>query len=273
MASGDLTATSPTTSQMNASVFDGVDDYVEIPHNAAQLGANLSNGFTISAWINPRSGGEGDLSNIIDKSTGTSGNGGFKFYYTTGGSTNRRIAFQLNAGTAKTCATNTILYGTWYHVLVTISSGQLANFYVNGTLSGTANQDLVQTISTITTTNAMRIGNRATETDRTFDGSIRSVKMWNRVLTSAEITADYNGQDPNRSHLIHEFKLEKDYTDTGRIGVAGTNSGSYFNKTNANAIVGDVRQLNLAAVTDKLRIIPVTNMNKRFIVVGTNRAA
>jgi hypothetical protein len=32
----------------NYNDFDGTDDYVEVPHNAAQLGANLSNGFTIS---------------------------------------------------------------------------------------------------------------------------------------------------------------------------------------------------------------------------------
>ena len=34
--------------------FDGVDDFVDVPHNALQLGTNLSNGFTISAWINPK---------------------------------------------------------------------------------------------------------------------------------------------------------------------------------------------------------------------------
>ena len=47
MADGDLTATNQTYSSKKCAVFDGVDDYVEVAHNANQLGANLSNGFTI----------------------------------------------------------------------------------------------------------------------------------------------------------------------------------------------------------------------------------
>ena len=48
MAEGDVVVVNTNSRAFNANVFDGVDDYVEIPHNAAQLGANLSNGFTIS---------------------------------------------------------------------------------------------------------------------------------------------------------------------------------------------------------------------------------
>ena len=36
MAAGDLTATNQTYSSKKGAVFDGVDDYVEIPHNANQ---------------------------------------------------------------------------------------------------------------------------------------------------------------------------------------------------------------------------------------------
>jgi hypothetical protein len=173
--------------------FDGVDDYVQIPHNAAFLGANLSNGFTISAWINPRSIGE-TAGNILSKSTDTTGQNGF-FYAVT---TSNRIAFRLNSGTQANSAVNSVNQGSgnWYHILITVSSGQLANFYVNGVLSGTANQDLVQTISTITTTNAMRIGNRATATDRTFDGLIDEVMFFNRFLSLNEIKRIYNTTKP-----------------------------------------------------------------------------
>ena len=267
MASGDLTATSPTSSDMNCSIFDGIDDYVDIPHNEAQLGVNLSQGFTISAWINPRSLGEFSAGIILDKSSAANGVNGFAFRLTT----TTKLNFRLNSGTSLLSADGAIALGTWKHVLVTISSAQLVNFYSNGVLSGTANQNLVQGITAITTTNAPRIGNRATATDISFDGSIRKVKMWNRVLTTTEITADYNGQDPNRGHLIHEFLLEKDYKDTGRIGVDGTASGTYFNKTNKNALVEDIRRLNLTTVTDKLKIIPKT-FGGKFTVVGVNRA-
>jgi hypothetical protein len=107
---------------------------------------------------------------------------------------------------------------------MTIGSTGLVNFYLNGTLTGTANQQ-AGTINLITTTNAMRIGNRATATDGTFDGGIREVKMWNRVLTSAEITADYMGTT-NTNGLIHFFRLYGDYADYGSVGNTATNSGS-----------------------------------------------
>jgi len=230
---GDLTPSYGYTDIINnksiTNVFDGVDDYVEIPHNAAQLGANLSQGFTISAWINPRSVGE-TSGRILDKNTSDLGANGWRY----GCLSLNRVFFIINAGTQSSCANNAVPYKVWTHVILTISSGQLANFYVNGVLSGTADQDLVQTISTITTTNVMRIGNRSTATDRTFDGSIRSVKMWNRVLTASEIARDYAGITP--ANPIHHFKLGGDYTDYGSVGVTATNSGSTVDNVFSNNV-------------------------------------
>jgi hypothetical protein len=223
MAAGDVAVSLTQIRAFNCNVFDGVDDYVEIPHNAAQLGANLTNGFTISAWINARSYGEGgNTGMILDKSSAAGGVNGFRYCLNSAAGT---IEFKLNNGTARLSAASSVIFGSWLHILVTITSGQLANHYVNGVLSGTANQDLVQTIATITTTNAMRIGNRTGATDKTFDGGIRSVKMWNRVLTATEIANDYAGL-PNTTGLIHHFKLGGDYTDYGSVGVTATNSGS-----------------------------------------------
>jgi hypothetical protein len=96
---------------------------------------------------------------------------------------------------------------------------------MNGVISGTANQDLVQGVSTITTTTNARIGNRAGATDYTFDGGIKDFKMWNRVLSTTEIAKDYAGHTP-ATGLIHHFKLGGDYSDYGSCGVTATNSGS-----------------------------------------------
>ena len=225
MGAGAVEVNITTNHTLKGAIFDGVDDYVELPHNANQLGANLSNGFTISAWINPRSAGEGTAGVILDKSNGHLGTGGFNFCVSP--NTFKRVGFYLNDGTARVSATDSVLYGVWTHVLVTISSGQLANFYVNGVSSGTANQDLIQTISTITTTNAPRIGNRAANTDKTFDGGIGQVKMWNRVLNSTEIAQDYAGS-PVTNGLILDVPLQSDYNDKSTTGLTGTNSGTHL---------------------------------------------
>lgn len=228
MAAGDVKVALSNSRGLACNVFDGVDDYVEIPHNANQLGVNLPNGFTISAWINPRSGGE-TTGKILDKSTSTTSANGFHFHVDS-----NRLSININAGTTRSSAVSSIPYGNWIYVLVTVNSSSIANFYVNGVLSGTANQDLVQPISAITTTNAMRIGNRATATDRTFDGGIRAVKMWNRVLTQDEITADYKGHNPAPANQILNVPLGGNYAN-------GTNSGSI------PAIVDDVTAVAIKA--------------------------
>jgi len=267
MAAGDLTATRGNYSDYECNVFDGVDDYIEIPHNAAQLGTNLSNGFTISAWINPRSAGEGpNAGSIIDKSEGTSVQNGFTFRMNDG-----LVRFRIAAVADTSSAASSITYGNWYHVLVTINTEPKAQIYINGVASGSLTTTGL--LSAITTTNAMRIGNRAGATDRTFNGSIRSVKMWNRVLSTTEIAQDYAGTIVSTG-LIHHFKLGGDYADYGSVGVTATNSGSIYNKSGMNQINTDISQMNIAATTSMDNLIVIPNpMGKEVIAIGINRAA
>ena len=267
MATGDLAATRATMSEKKCAVFDGVDDNVDFPHNAAFLGTNLVNGFTICAWINPRSVGETE-GRIFDKSAGSTGATGFYFgMHNTAGA----VIFRINVGTTRASANSSVAYNVWTHAMVTVSAAQLANFYINGVASGTANADLVQTISTITGTGSQRIGNRTGATDRTFEGGICQVKMWNRVLTAAEIAKVYAG-NPVTEGLIFDAPLKEDYLDYSPLGLTGTNTGSYLTNNYANAIVADVHQLNLAATTDFLKITPISGRDSKFKVVAINRS-
>ncbi len=214
---GTVTGATLTTGQYGQGYeFDGIDDYIEtsLTDNSA-----FTNGFTISAWINPNSMGEVN-GRILDKSTGLSGDNGFLFAMG-GMDYENRIILKLNVGTTA-LSNNNVVYEDWTHILVTVSSGQLANFYVNGVLSGTANQDLVQPLSAITTTNAMRIGNRPGATDRTFDGTIDEVAIYNRVLTTDEITElyEYGLHAINQTMNItlgnehnHDWKIECENTN------------------------------------------------------------
>jgi len=266
MAAGDLTATNGTLSLRECAVFDGADDYVEIPHDASQLGANLATGFTISAWINPRSIGE-TAGFILAKSDGVTGVNGF---FLGMGISDNRIRFRINNGTTHNSAVNSIVFGSWFHILITVNSAQLANIYINGVLSGTANQDLGQTIATITNIAPMRIGNNTSATDRTFDGGIQKVKMWNKVLTTTERAQDYAGLIPVTSGLILDVPLERDYTEKAK-SLTLTNSGSYLNYNMSNKVLSDVQSLTRTAATDKLFI--VNTGFPEFHVVSTARAA
>jgi len=270
MAAGDVAVSLTQIRAFNCNVFDGVDDYVEIPHNAAQLGANLTNGFTISAWINPRSAGEGGAttSGIIM----TKGSGSPNGFLLGMRQDNAKLIFYLTSANKQT-STNALTFGTWQHILITISGANPARcfMYINGVQTGTANYNLVNSVANIIDTNSLWIGNRF-ENDYTFDGSIRSVKMWNRVLTTTEIANDYAGL-PNTTGLIHHFKLGGDYADYGSVGVTATNSGSIANTTLPLKLQTNAKQLNLAAVTDKIICVPRPGRIDQFALIGANRAA
>lgn len=267
MAAGDITAQLQTASKHNSAVFDGADDYVEIAHHAAHLGANLSNGFTISAYILPRSLGETN-GRILDKSNGVSGELGFEFDIF---ATTNKLRFRINNGSSAYSSNNSVVYGTWQYVTVTVTAAQLCNFYINGVLNGTANQDLVQTIAAMTTTNVMRVGNRSGGTDRTFDGSISHLKMWNRVLTTDEILCLYNGINCAEGEILH-LDFDTDYTDKSPLNLSVTNSGTYLSNTMVNKITADM-DFNLATATDKIIALPVSGRDQTIRIVKAERAA
>jgi len=161
--------------------FDGADTTLvtNLTSNAPFI-----SGFTMSAWIKPDSLGE-TAGRILDKAEGTNGVNGFNLYIYT----NNVIRFTNNT-TFAVSANNSAPFSIWTHVIITVTSAGTANFYINGLLSGTANQ-AVGALSSITTANPLTIGNLSTATDRTFDGLIQNVKVWNTVLTQAEIDKEY----------------------------------------------------------------------------------
>lgn len=245
MAAGDVVVVNTNSRSFNANVFDGVDDYVEIPHNAAQLGANLSNGFTISAWVNARSKGEGSGTTdgkILNKT---------KLSYSMRGN-NNNVFLSVNGETTKSLsADNSMLpFGVWKNILVTCSYSGTATHYLNGTISGVATTAGAGGVINLDSIDVMRIGNISTTTNNTFDGSIRSVKMWNRVLSTTEITEEYNGTN-HPAGLIHNFKLGGDYQDYGSVGVNATNSGSVPYNVEDNVAVAVKAQRVTAKATGK----------------------
>lgn len=178
--------------------FNGTTDYVNIPHNANQL---LTSGFTLSAWIKPDSLGEGNTGKIIDKATGSNAQAGYTLQMLTGNA----IILNVNAGSGKQSAAGSVVPGdgNWYHVLVTVTAAAFVTFYINNVVSGTPGT--TGALSGITTTNDIRIGNRSGATDRSFDGGIDDVRIYNRVLSAAEISKIYN--EGNGTELVSDFSI------------------------------------------------------------------
>ena len=135
---------------------------------------------SVSAWVKATDFGESGAGRIIDcAGTGTgamlwvrSSTGGFGF------SSN-------GASTIAESAANAIVTGAWQHIVITRTSAGVANLYLNGVLTGSANQ--ASGTPVVGSTND-RIGCRY-DGNRGFNGLIEDVRYWNRVLGIAEIKA------------------------------------------------------------------------------------
>jgi len=208
--------------------FDGADDYINVPHDASQL---LTTGGTIEAWIKPDTVGEG-AGKIVDKSSGGfSGQQGYSFMV----DAPNRLLFIINGAGTRTSAIGSIVFGdgNWYHTVATWDDTGYVIFYVNGSQSGTPGG--ATNPAGITTVNALRIGNRSNATDRTFDGGIDSVRIYNRELGLTEIEYNYNSGVGNytpysTTGLIAEFHMEEgsgtNVDDTSTTANNGTITGA-----------------------------------------------
>lgn len=208
---------------MASLLFNGTTSTLVVPHNANQL---LTSGMTLAAWIKPLSIGENSQGMIFNKTADTSATSGYYLSM----QTNDRINFRVNASTSRNCAVNAVPAGRWSHVMVTAASDGTCNFYVNGSLSGTANQ-ATTALSGITTTNDLTIGNRSGATDRTFDGYIDEACIWNRVLTAQEISDLYYLGSVSTSGLVSYYRLNEGAGSTANDGSPSPNNGTITSAT------------------------------------------
>jgi len=153
--------------------FNAVNSKVDLGTNIVDVGDT-----TISAWVYTQGSGEAVNEMIYE-------NRKFILFWS---DTNDQILLSSDGSTTAASATNSVLINTWYHVVATRpSAGTNTNIYINGLLSGTANQNS-GTPASGTANDA--IGNNEAST-ATFDGFLADVRVYNRLLTTSEITLLY----------------------------------------------------------------------------------
>ena len=154
--------------------FDGANTKIDC--NSDFIGVQA---ITVSAWIKAESYGESNVGTIVF-------NEKFRFFVISniyGGL--YQLWFASNVSPYVASASNSILLNKWYHVVVTRSAAATANanLYVDGALSGPANQN--SGTPTAGTTNVI-IGNNSVQ-QNTFDGPICELAIWSRVMGLEEI--------------------------------------------------------------------------------------
>jgi len=158
-------------------VFDGIDDYVNIPYNASTI-SFPNNNATICVWFKTSTVGDGYGALVTQRSSSDSGFQTYTFsnkFYADGG------------GTAGVTSTALVTAGTInFGCAVYDRTNSLLKLYINGIYDSQ-----VSYTGEIQDTYPIRLGNSAFG-DGPYPGNIYSAYVYNRVLTAAEVLQNYN---------------------------------------------------------------------------------
>jgi Concanavalin A-like lectin/glucanases superfamily/Archaeal Type IV pilin, N-terminal/Domain of unknown function (DUF2341) len=176
------------------------NDWVQMAASAS-LNNLFAGGGTFSAWIYPRSVGEGasstDGGRIGDKSNSYVGATGWGFGLFTGLNLSFRKGFSTTAGWW--CSpTGSIPVSSWSYVVVTYDNTSAANnpmFYINGASSTTRRMTAPVGNPQSDTGQGMRIGNSNAGNARDFDGIIDEIRASKTIRSASWILTEYNNQN------------------------------------------------------------------------------
>ena len=174
--------------------LDGLNGYVRIS-NDDMPSSVFQEGFSISAWIKPRSLGGSQASGgfyygrIVDKAGGVNPTNGFRFSMVDG----NRLSFQANqSGSGAQTPANSISMDKWTHVLVTLSEDGSVSFYINGIERNSTGPSSARAAQNIITASNLGIGaNVNNPNSTTFDGLIDDVRIYTKALTTFDAHSIY----------------------------------------------------------------------------------
>jgi hypothetical protein len=172
--------------------FNGSSSIVNIAHSASLA---LTNGMTLEAWVNPSANAGTSVNDgwrtVIMKERSTTGLA-YGLYGNDGDSNPSRPAGYIrNNGTDVEAANGpAVPIGVWTHLAVTYD-GTTLRLYVNGVLRNS----VAASGGIAASTAPLRIGGNTVFSvpgTEYFAGLIDEVRIYNRALSAAEITADMN---------------------------------------------------------------------------------
>jgi PKD repeat protein len=158
--------------------FSGNNSLVTVSDSAS---LHLSSALTLEAWVNPTN--ITGWKNLIFK---TQGNNGLCYVLQGSSSSGLVPSLGLSISASNLMAPSPLPLNTWSHVAATYD-GTTKTLYVNGTQVASA----PQTGTIASSTDALTIGGNAFSGEN-WAGMIDEVRIYNRALSPAEVTADMN---------------------------------------------------------------------------------
>jgi outer membrane lipoprotein-sorting protein len=142
---------------------------------------------TIVAWVNTSAAGTGTnpcaVSMIHDDNPGDTPSGDLLVWDNAIGA----------AGQTTMATTNIIVHDSNWHQLASVQDGSSVRLYLDGSMAASA----PDTVTNITANCYLRLAYRNTDGGSYFNGIVDNVRLYNRALSDAEITAIYNVDTDN----------------------------------------------------------------------------
>lgn len=164
--------------------FNGVDASISTSYNPTSLTS-----FSVSFWLYLNDTPDSDFERVID--TQDSGpEDGFDFVFGTAAASELdNLAFVVKNGLTSTVniKTSDLSNQTWYHIVGTFETNS-AKLYLNDVQQGVTDTSC----SMSTSASSLTLGKRAASSSNFFNGRLDDVRVYNKVLTSVEITRLYN---------------------------------------------------------------------------------
>ena len=222
----------------NALQFDGLGSYVAVPDSDS---LDCTTALSIEAWVKTDVvTGDGVTRRIVDKGSAYALAASEQIYfklYTNGAA--RGIGYTWSSSDI----------GVWHHIVGTYDAAGGNNnvkLYQDGQLVG----QMTTTGNLDATTSILNIGRQGSTSGR-FDGIIDELRIYNRALTSSEVTDHYNGNIP-----------PSDSTAPAQVTTLATSNATTTSMTLSWIAVGDDGTTGTAASYDiRYNTITITSGN------------
>jgi hypothetical protein len=176
--------------------FDGVDDRVEIPHNAMINCQSV----TIVAWIKPDSylNSDGNQSQVVSKREWTGWGNSYEFgigkdpmnNYSNNSNNAAYVNYTVSSNTTKSFATNQLTTSSWSMITYTHDNLNVKLYLNDSLMASFPSPGLLPNGNTLPVWFGARPGNNGRHF---FNGKIDDVGIWNRALDSQEIGDLFKG--------------------------------------------------------------------------------
>ena len=167
--------------------FDGSNDFVDLGDIKG-----TGNELTVSAWINPDSTQSNAYATVFDFEH--SNDEGWVLYQDNTNTNNYKVALKEGSSYDITSSTS-LTANTWHHIAITVDSNNDFELYVNNTNT----QSLSNWGGLGAVERRLNLGcwgsSNGTTRSRFWNGQMTKIKVYDKALTQAEITALYNEEE------------------------------------------------------------------------------